>query len=533
MVGCVKRERIGPIAVGVALAALVAWSFWQRWQVLAGSPFPLGVDGYFYPIQLRSLLETGTLHYPSSPLTFWFMLPFAAATDPITGAKLGAALGPALVALPAYGVGARITGSRGAGLIAAALASTSATSLYLSIEFVKQGIGITVGLAALWLVLRALDVPSRPRIAAALAGLAAALLAHKLAAGVVLAIALPAALDEARGRGVLRGRRLLYLLAGLATLALVIVVLGHAFPRRFLSPGDAALVGGLLAKDAHWTAPALVAPRLTLAFEHDALLAALVSLAAAVTLRLRLHGPSSHGRAHGQPSASSAPPTSPRRSHGTRTALWIVLAFGIVLGLPWLAVTDPQGLAFRLRISAFVPLALAAAVVAGPALAAIDRLAGRTLAPLRRELVLAAIALVFAVRPHARPAEGMVLAHPAMVSAVMASTHHIPPGATVIVPERHILFMVAWYTRAKVSLRPEPVPYGERVRLLPLAFTGMGSPLDTALDRARAEPGLAPPIGLHPRHHNGLVLVVEPTWDWLLAQLPPGGRAHFARWPTI
>jgi len=33
--------------------------FWQRWRLLTASPFPLGVDGYFYPIQLRSLLERG------------------------------------------------------------------------------------------------------------------------------------------------------------------------------------------------------------------------------------------------------------------------------------------------------------------------------------------------------------------------------------------------------------------------------------------------------------------------------------------
>ena len=69
-------------------------------------PYPVGVDGYFYPIQLRSLLEHGHLQYPPSPLTFWLMAPFAAVTDPITGAKLGAALLGALVALPAYAVGA-------------------------------------------------------------------------------------------------------------------------------------------------------------------------------------------------------------------------------------------------------------------------------------------------------------------------------------------------------------------------------------------------------------------------------------------
>jgi hypothetical protein len=209
---------------------------------------------------------------------------------------------------------------------------------------------------------------------------------------------------------------------------------------------------------------------------------------------------------------------------------------GLALALPWLAVDDPQGLGFRLRIVAFVPLALCAAIVVDGLLVLAGRYAQlERFAP--RDVVAAGIALLLALRPHTDPPEGLVAAHPAMVSAVMASTRQIPPGTTVIVPERHILFMVAWYTRAPVSLRPETVPYGQRVRMMPLAFIGMDSPLDAALDRARAVHimgrAVEPPLGVHPRHRNGLVLVTEPTWDWLLTQLPPAARSYFARWPTI
>jgi hypothetical protein len=68
---------------------------------------------------------------------------------------------------------------------------------------------------------------------------------------------------------------------------------------------------------------------------------------------------------------------------------------------------------------------------------------------------------------------------------------------------------------------------------MPLAFIGNGSPLDQVLIEARREPSIPPPIGLHPRHPNGFVLVREATWVWILDQLPPGPRAHFAAWPTI
>jgi hypothetical protein len=38
---------------------------------------------------------------------------------------------------------------------------------------------------------------------------------------------------------------------------------------------------------------------------------------------------------------------------------------------------------------------------------------------------------------------------------------------------------------------------------------------------------------LHESYRNGLVLVAEPTWSWLLGHLPDRERAHFAAWPTI
>jgi hypothetical protein len=196
-----------PVAgIAAALAALVAWSFAQRWAVLSASPFPIGIDGYFYPVQLRSLLEHGELQYPASPLAFWLLAPFAWATDPITGAKLGAAVLGALIALPAYGVGAELGRDangpgRASGLVCAGIATSSAGSMYLTIEFVKNGIGITVGMTALWLVLRALDRPSRVRAAAALLGIAAAVLTHKTAAALVLGIAIPAVIVELRARG--------------------------------------------------------------------------------------------------------------------------------------------------------------------------------------------------------------------------------------------------------------------------------------------------------------------------------------------
>lgn len=504
------------IAVVVALLALVAWSFWQRWQLLSDSPFPLGVDGYFYPIELRSLLDHGALQYPASPLAFYLLAPFAAATDPITGAKLGAALLGAALAVPAYGVGARLGGGRGAGLLAAALATTSVGSAYLTIEFVKNGIGLTVALAALWLALRATERPSSARIAAAVAGLGAAYATHKMAAALVVVVAIPAALAAAAGRGALRGRRLFYAIGGLGAVVAVALGLGAVFPQRFLSAGDAQLVRGLVSATPRWSAPALVLPGGELVLGHDALLGLGLGLAcvAAFVIRTRRAARLPGNRSHDAPS----------RTASSAAAAWPVVGLAIAIGLPFLAVTDRQGLGFRLRIAAFVPAALTAAIVSRAVLARYAH----------RDAVLAALALVLAVvrRPGDR-LDGEVVTHPALVAAVQALNGHVPPGATLIVPERHIAFMVAWYTGAAVAIQPDRVPPAQRYRLLPLHFIEADSPLDRALIAARAEPSLEPPLGVHPRHPNGLVLVAEPTWSWILERLPAADRARLAAWPTI
>ena len=508
-------------AVAAALLALIAASFVERWQLLTESPFPIGIDGFYYPIQLRALLETGALEYPAPPLTFWLMAPLAAATDPITGAKLGAALFGALGALPAYGLGARLGRGRGAGLLAAVLATRSAGSAYLTIEFVKNGVGISVALFALWLVLRALEAPSRARGIAAITGIAAAALAHKMAAGVVAVIAIPALLAAAAGRGELRGRRLLYAIGALVAAAVLAAVVGLLFPQRFLSPADAALARGLLTADARWGAPVYAGRGGEIWLGHEALAGLFVALAAAAA-RLRASGRALEAvtRKLLPPAHVGDPP--PAAPPGDAAAGWAILALAVLLGLPWLDVTDVQGLAFRLRIAAFAPLALAAAMLAG-------RLAARLR---HRDLVLVgAAALALAAGAPGDRAEGRVVAHPALVTSIQAMAGRVPDGATVIVPERHILFMIQWYLRVDVSLRPERVSAERRWRVMLLKWIGADSALDQELLAARARAGpLAPPVGLHPTHPNGMVLVSEPAWEAIAARLPPG--SPWLRWPT-
>ncbi len=511
--------------IATLLVGLCAWSFAERWDVLASSPFPIGVDGYFYPLQLRSLLDTGSLQYPASPLAFWLMAPLAAATDPIAGAKLGAALFGALIAVPSYGVGVRLGKGRGAGLVVAILATRSAGSMYLSLEFVKNGLGLTLAMTALWLVLRALELPTRARIASVVAAIVLAMLAHKMAAAIVLGIAIPATLVEAAGRGELRGRRLIYALGAVVVFAIGVLVIGLVAPQRFVSPADVALVGDLFTSDAQWTMPALARDLRELSLGHEALIGLVLAVLATVAL---LRSPL-------------------QLQPGARVVAWCSVGLAAVIAIPWLDVSDPQGLAFRLRLAAFVPLALCAAVVIGAALAlgrrelrvALVRRGGLDDDALARHVTRAEIVVVcvllgiLALRSPSTRTDVRVLAHPAMIAAAQAMTNRIPDGDTAIIPERHIAFMVAWYAHVRVSIRPDGVPIARRWRVLPRHFIGIDSELDRALLAIRSRTDIATPIGVHPLHPNGLVIVSEPTWEALLASLPEPSRARWARWPTI
>jgi len=514
------------VAVAAALVLLVAWSFAQRYSMLNESPFPVGIDGYFYAIQLRAVLEGHGLAYPASPLAFYLMAPFAAATDPIVGAKLGAAFYGALAALPAYGIGARLGKSRGAGLIAAALIATSAGSQFLTFEFVKNGIGITLALTALWLVLCALEKPTGVRIAAAVAGVVAAFLAHKMAAGIVIVVGVPAALGEAAGRGVLRRRRLLYALGTTVLLVVLALVIGAAFPERFVSPADLVLVRNLFTSEAIWSAPAMKTEDFVLPMGHEALIGGILACIAVLALQRRLR--------RMLPDAGEYLGV---RSSGETAAAWMIVGLALAIAMPWIRVSDPQGLGVRIRIVAFVPMALCAAIVARPLYVAIALVVKKTVEErwwsVIREGVFVGVALVIALGAPRERTAGRIFAHSAMVSAAQAVAGHVPAGDTVIIPERHIAFMVAWYARVPVRMRPENAPREHRWRLMPLAFIGASGPLDKALLDARKEPSIPSPIGFHPRHPNGFVLVAEPTWDWALARLEPKIRAYYEAWPTI
>lgn len=502
------RETWPTWATAAALTALVAATFWRRYQFLLDSPYPTGIDGYFYAVQLRSLLDSGELFYPSSPLALWLMAPLAAVTDPITGAKLGAALFTALAVVPVYFLGRRLGGGRAAGLLAAVLVATSVQSFYLATEFVKQGVGLTVAAGFLAVLAAALERTTPLRAVAAFVLLIAVALTHKLAVAIAILGAAPAVGVWYYRRAGLTG---LARWAGSAAAFIVLVIIaGLLMPERFPHAAELWTATAMFTSDADWAIPALrLGPKRALMFGHETAIAGALGLAWIAMVAI--------GRRRG---LAGSPAPAPLR------ALAVGLAgFAILAALPWLDPRDPNGLTYRLRLASFLPLALCAAAVAGAALA-------RLSASVRTALIVGFAAGWMLSRP-AQFTEGLVRVHPAMHAGIRAARGLVPEDAVVITPQRQLVFMVTWETGADARLRPEPVPPERRWRLLPGRL--IDPELGAAIDRARTEapPGLPRPFGLHPNHRNGLVLMPEATWDWVLEHTPAPVRAHYERWVTL
>ena len=477
----------------VALLLLATWVFVDRHRFLSGSPDPLGIDGYWYAVQLRSLLDTGHLHYPGAPLALWIMTPLAALTDPVAGVKLGAALAAAALPVAVYALARRIAGERAIALAAAGLAATSAGAFYLPTEFVKSAVGLPIAVAALAALGWALERPSRRRALLPAALLVAAGLCHKLALAFALAGWIAPIAVSLVGRARTSRVRRQWLLLALIAAALALLV----------AP-DPAVRAGLFTAEADWSIPALRDGAGGLHFRGEPALAGAFGLAALGLLIL--------GRR--LPALRPAVPAH-SLSLAVGPALW-----AIATALPWLDAGDPQGLTFRLRAIAFLPLALTAAAVAAAVLARLSRS--------RRMVVFMFATGLLLVRP-ARYEAPVVRVDPDLAAAVAAAGPALAPGAVIVAPERHIVFMATWYTGAPARLRPEPVPPARRARLIPASY--MSEALARAIDEARSA-AVAPPVSLHRGHPDGLVLVTEPTWEWLLARLPAAERDHYRAWPV-
>lgn len=451
---------------------MMAVAAFVRLRFLLQTPYPSGVDGYWYLLAARGAGQGAV------PVVPWAIRGLQTIAGPVLALKLVAACGTALAVLPAWGVAARLTRSPLAATVAAALMATSAQSFFLGTEFVKQGVGLTLALACLWAALS--GMPRRARSISVAALLVATALTHHLALAVAVLLLLPIVLPAL----VRRGWKQALPIAGV----LVSAAAAAAWHER-------GLLGALFSAP-HFSGAVLDVPgRSPLVLGHEVALAVVVALLALSLVRRE------------EPFLPAAG----------------LLALAILQALPWLDVTDDQGPAYRLRLCAHVAMAPLGAVLAA-------RIGGRLRRAWRGPLLLGLLLGLLVGRPWSS-SEGVVWPHPAMVESLERLAGSVPPETPVVVPERHVAFMAAWYAGMTIRLRPPAADAAsDGYRLLPGAAIRPG--LWAALDELRAhrpEGVVLPPV-VHPMHPNGLVLMGERLFHLLLRRLPPDEERWYREW---
>jgi hypothetical protein len=210
-------------------------------------------------------------------------------------------------------------------------------------------------------------------------------------------------------------------------------------------------------------------------------------------------------------------PALPERPAHDRAVVIVPVAMALFAALPWIDVSDPEGLGFRLRLMAFLPLVIAAAFVAGVALRQVPL--RRVPMPVRGALVAGFLVGWIASRP-STSAEGLVDVDPDMRAAILAAQGVVPDGDWIICPQRNLMFMATYETRAQVRLRPETIAPERRWRMLPSRF--LHKEVVHALELVRTQrPAGIPCRGPAPARRGRVVLMPEVTWEWLMKQISP------------
>jgi hypothetical protein len=202
------------------------------------------------------------------------------------------------------------------------------------------------------------------------------------------------------------------------------------------------------------------------------------------------------------------------------------LVLALLIGVPWLAMSDVQGIGFRLR--------LLACVLMGPLAALLLHRASTFVGADARALLAVGIALGVAFTKPSTLKEGLSRTHPALVTSIRAIDGVLPPHSIVITQDRKVMFMIRWYADQPAQLRPPAdLDPAKTYRLLVGGL--MPQPdMPQLLDRLRAErpPGIVQPRDLHPWGVNDMVLVPEATYRWLVDHMNDKLRAYYDKWDT-
>ena len=154
---------------------------------MLSTPLLPGIDGPYYAVQVRWLVERGELKYADPPLAFLLLTAFYLVLgDLFLAVKLGSVLLTSLAVLPIYLLVKRLTSSRIAGIAAGLAFAINPFTLKLYSDFIKNSIGLLWLNLFLLFEIRYMQDSSRKNLVGLIVALVLTALTHILDYGVAL-----------------------------------------------------------------------------------------------------------------------------------------------------------------------------------------------------------------------------------------------------------------------------------------------------------------------------------------------------------
>jgi hypothetical protein len=151
----------------------------------------VGIDGYYYVLQVGGLLESGHLHFPrSTPGAIYFLAGLSRLTgNVILAIKLGSIILHALLCLGIFALLTTSTRSEWLGVAGAAMVAISGLRFYMLSEFIASLAAITLLVWCGWCAFKFFQCQRKVWAIAALILCFGALLSHRLSLAIVLGAA--------------------------------------------------------------------------------------------------------------------------------------------------------------------------------------------------------------------------------------------------------------------------------------------------------------------------------------------------------
>ncbi|MGI8641506.1 MAG: hypothetical protein ACR2MG_16370 [Pyrinomonadaceae bacterium] len=181
---------LSPVITFLTFAAILGFAVWQDSNLLFQSPVSVGIDGYYYVLQVNSLREFGHLYFPTNlPLVLYFLTAISFLTsDAIFAVKLGAIILQVLLCLGAAALLQTTTKNAWLAAFGVFLIAFSVLHLYFLSEFLSNLGALMCLIWSAFGIIRTLQTKKKPWLVFSGLMLFAAILSHRSAFGLIILI---------------------------------------------------------------------------------------------------------------------------------------------------------------------------------------------------------------------------------------------------------------------------------------------------------------------------------------------------------